>query len=289
MLSSSKFASDPHISFVAIKNLQVGQHFILPNFSQESKHFAESYLKRKLYVTNQMINVWNNISKDQLHFFKRILSGPIGIEKSYIMLYLIARAYAEGWQILYITDAAELDVNTLEKAGKVICKYFLTLNRDILTGNELKMLVKNITFSFKKNFIIVAEIILGELLKQVERKTLLSSTSIEYYSKKILQSGCDKVLDHSFNGYPQFDFMLKIIFIQVLITGITANDINRRNQIEIYLDEIYGPTHSVRINPISCKFNVSKNSKYKPEFQIVYIQGSSSTAKHSIKATSNSK
>ena len=95
----------------------------------------------------------------------------MGIRKSYITLYLTERAYAEGWLILYITDIAELDVNIPEKVRKVICEYFLILNRDILTGNRFEMLVKNVTFSSKKDFIIIAEIILGELLKQVERKT----------------------------------------------------------------------------------------------------------------------
>ncbi|CAG8596717.1 4921_t:CDS:2, partial [Funneliformis mosseae] len=547
MLSSSKFAPDPRVSLAAIKNLQVGQHFVLPNFGQEPKHFSEGYLGRKLYVTNQMINVWNDISKDQLHSFKRVLSGPMGVGKSYIALYLAARAYAEGWLILYIADAAELDVDTPEKAGKVICEYFLALNRDIVTGDGLEMLVENVTFSSEKDFIIVAEIILGELPKQVERKTLfvidehgvlfeedppvpkrlhllsplmnltfwaehykgvrviftgishakyemkymkngqniwwviyisplednvfdillvthpllkksgikekvkeatnciphvrtdqLLNLAQEYYNgleknsknryydaltsiflpnkptiqfdwhildlgliyrfhrdgdftrylpicppaqkaflkmyksfdlpKEIkyqlnigklsgpqfeealfnrlvsrsnttillqatdlnnrktnpvkiefedyaiikqpnlsLGSGCDEVLGRGFDGYPRFDFMLGTIFIQVSISsftkhnnesskniekafepmlpqaGITANDINGRNQIEIYLDEIYGPTHSARIDPISRKFNVSKNGKHKPGFRIVYIRGSPGTAKHSTK------
>ncbi|CAG8523265.1 10825_t:CDS:2 [Funneliformis caledonium] len=116
-LASANSPPDPRVSFAAIKNLQVGQHSVLPNFGQEPKHFAKGYLGRKLYVTNRMINVWNDISKDQLHSFKRVLSGPMGTQ-------------------------AELDVDTPEEAGEVICNYFLALNRDILTGDELDMLVE---------------------------------------------------------------------------------------------------------------------------------------------------
>ena len=122
-----------------------------------------------------------------------------------------------------------------------------------------------------------------------------------------LGSGCDKVLCRGFDGYPRFDFMLGPIFIQVSISsftrhnsessknikkafkpmlsqaGITANYIRGRNQIEIYLDEIYGPTHSAKIDPTSHKFDVFKSGNRIPGFRIVYIRGSPGIANHSEK------
>ncbi|GBB90037.1 hypothetical protein RclHR1_01690022 [Rhizophagus clarus] len=89
-----------------------------------------------------------------------------------------------------------------------------------------------------------------------------------------LRPSNDKVIDRDFNRYSRFDYMLKPIFIQVSISdftshnsksstnirqafepmfaqaGISSAQINGRNQIEMYLDEMYGPRHSARISAI---------------------------------------
>ena len=43
--------------------------------------------------------------------------------------------------MLYVADAAKLDLNTDEESSKVIAKYFFAINKDLLTAAELGKLV----------------------------------------------------------------------------------------------------------------------------------------------------
>ena len=112
-----------------------------------------------------------------------------------------------------------------------------------------------------------------------------------------LGPGNDKVLGRGFERYPRFDYMLGPIFIQVSISdfakhnypksknikeafeqmsaqaGISQTQINGRNQIEMYLDEMYGTSHSAKIDPTTKKFIVTKNNNPVRGFRIVYIHG----------------
>ncbi|CAG8483645.1 17138_t:CDS:2 [Acaulospora morrowiae] len=173
MLESDRFVPDKCIDFQNVfQNLSARQSITLPHLGQKPKYFAENYQGNLLLVTRQMIDIWDMISADSDRSIKRVLSGPMGVDKSYIIYFLAAKAYVEGWLMLYIADASELCRNTSEEAGRVICEYFLTLNKNILTGAEFKLLMENekdVDCSFSN----IARRILGELLKQVYRKTLL--------------------------------------------------------------------------------------------------------------------
>ncbi|RHZ75625.1 hypothetical protein Glove_212g118 [Diversispora epigaea] len=96
-----------------------------------------------------------------------------------------------------------------------------------------------------------------------------------------LGPGYDKVLGRGFDGYPVFDYMLGPMFIQVSISdfqthnktqsniqnafkrpmdkpsGISISQIGERNQIEMYLDEMYGSGHTADIDPSSIVHFVS--------------------------------
>ncbi|CAG8534716.1 1963_t:CDS:2 [Paraglomus brasilianum] len=513
MLESNKFVPDLRINFkTAFWNLHVGQSITLPHLGQELKHFAEGYQGRTLLVTGQMIDIWDKLSADSDHSIKCVLSGPMGVGKSYISYFLASKAYAEEWPVLYIADASDLNVESSEKAGAVICRYFLALNKDILTAAELKKIVQ---FASNRNpqqvVVTVAEEIL-DLIKLADHKALLivdehgilfekdpvplrihllsplmnlnfwgehykfarsnvfdtllqlhpvlriqgikeeakkvtncvpceliylveyikklnititnvncfqqvlkkfeieqvdkilaiaqkyyndlpktertgyydALTSMFFPSKPVVQfewkfldlgliyrykegithylplcpsaqkallkmymsfdlseniknqlclnttdlnnnnrnviilqfndygliknsqlslgPGNDKVLGRGFDRYPQFDYMLGPIFIQVSISDFTSHNsksstnirqafepmsaqagislvqINGRNQIEMYLDEMYGPGHSAKIDSQN-KFVVTRNGKRVPGFRIVYIRGSPSTPK----------
>ncbi|CAG8625059.1 1541_t:CDS:2, partial [Ambispora leptoticha] len=174
MLESNKFVPDLRINFkTAFRNLHVGQSITLSHLGQEPKHFAEGYQGRTLLVTGQMIDIWDKLSADSNHSIKRVLSGPMGVGKSYISYFLASKAYAEEWPVLYIADASDLNVESSETAGAVICEYFLALNKDILTAAELKKIVQ---FASDRNpqqvMVTVAEGILG-LIKLADRKALL--------------------------------------------------------------------------------------------------------------------
>ncbi|RHZ75624.1 hypothetical protein Glove_212g119 [Diversispora epigaea] len=172
MLKSDKFVPEPRNNFVtAFQNLQVAQSIILPNLGQQPKNFAEGYQGKTLFITQQMIDIWNTFSADQERSIKRVLSGPMGVGKSYISYFLASKAYAENWLILYIADANELNKCTEKKSGEVICKYFIAQNKDILTAAELKRLVQ---YADRYSVEVAATgEILGNLLKRVDRKTLL--------------------------------------------------------------------------------------------------------------------
>lgn len=121
-----------------------------------------------------------------------------------------------------------------------------------------------------------------------------------------LGPGFDRVLGRGFDKYLRFDYMLGPIFMQVSVSTFTTHNqasadiekafkemapqgnisqaqINGRNQIEMYLDEMYGSGHSAKIDPITKKFIVTRNNNPMPGFRIVYFQGSPGTPNHSHK------
>ncbi|KAI7828592.1 hypothetical protein BC939DRAFT_60993 [Gamsiella multidivaricata] len=104
--------------------------------------------------------------------YRRVLSGPIGVGKSYLSYFLAAKAYAERWLVLYISDAGLLDTKREGESELEVVKRFLALNKDILTGAELEMLVNDYdgTQSLSTNAIWV---IFRTLLMTRDRKTLL--------------------------------------------------------------------------------------------------------------------
>ncbi|CAG8563526.1 3328_t:CDS:2, partial [Funneliformis caledonium] len=171
ILNSSEFVPEPRTKFTAVlQNLEVGQNITLLNFGQEPKHFALGYQRKKLFVTNQIIDMWSLLSKDDGNSIKRVLLEPMGVEKSYLAFFLAAKAYSKGWLMLYISDAAELIKPSMEMASKEICKRFLAINKDILTANELKGLVE---FVSEDDVFVTCTSLIWDLLKQKDRKTLL--------------------------------------------------------------------------------------------------------------------
>ncbi|CAG8651215.1 1173_t:CDS:2, partial [Funneliformis mosseae] len=130
MLESDKFVSDPRTTFrTAFQNIHVGQSITLPHLGQELKHFAEGYQGRTLLITGQMIDIWDKLSADNDYSIKRVLSGPMGMSKSYISYFLASKAYAKEWSILYIADASDLNVESSKKAGD---KIEVTIAEEIL-------------------------------------------------------------------------------------------------------------------------------------------------------------
>ncbi|KAF0403451.1 hypothetical protein F8M41_009230 [Gigaspora margarita] len=154
----------------AFQNLYVGKSITLPHLGQVPKHFG-GYQERTLLVTKQMIDIWDKISADSDYSIKRVVSGPMGVGKSYISYFLASKAYAEEWPILYIADASDLNVDNSDSAGKVICRYFLAQNKDILTATELEKIVENVRDpSVGVEVAIAGQII--DLIKLADRKVL---------------------------------------------------------------------------------------------------------------------
>ncbi|KAF9919131.1 hypothetical protein BX616_001182 [Lobosporangium transversale] len=87
---------------------------------------------------------------------------------------LLAKAYAEGWPVLYVTDAGELVQANVGKTGTEICERFFALSKDRLTIADFKEILK----MFSRNptavdtAICTASRILSSLVCQVDKKTL---------------------------------------------------------------------------------------------------------------------
>jgi hypothetical protein len=139
---------------------------------QTPKEFGSHGQGQTLFVTEQMLGLWEDMHGDKDRTYRRILSGPMGVGKSYLSYFLAAMAYAEGWLVLYISDAQELDRDDENESALQVVKRFLALNKDILTGAELEMLVNeyNGTCNVSRNAL---SVIFDPLLKSRNRKTLL--------------------------------------------------------------------------------------------------------------------
>ena len=139
---------------------------------QVPKEFGSHGQGQALFVTEQMLGLWEDMHGDKDRTYRRVLSGPMGVGKSYLSYFLAARAYAEGWLVLYVSDAKMLDKDDENESALEVVKRFLALNKDILTGAELEMLLNEYdgTRNISRN---AMSVIFGTLLKSLDRKTLL--------------------------------------------------------------------------------------------------------------------
>ncbi|KAF9956630.1 hypothetical protein BGZ65_002554 [Modicella reniformis] len=172
MLNSGEFTPAPRNEFKQLlDNMEVGQKITLPSIGQHPKHYGEGYQELSFFITEQMVRLWHLLSSDSNRPIRRVLSGPMGVGKSYLALFLAAKAYAEGWLLLYVADANVLSSNNADMIAVVICKLFFALNKDILTTDDLdKMMFGDPT---EHNVIRAAHNILHTLLQQRGTKTLL--------------------------------------------------------------------------------------------------------------------
>ncbi|KAG0195906.1 hypothetical protein BGX28_000397, partial [Mortierella sp. GBA30] len=173
ILASTEFVPEPRAAFDHLKgDLRAGESIIIPSIGQSPKDFGLHGQGHTLFVTEQMLALWEDMHGDQERTYRRVLSGPMGVGKSYLSYFLAAKAYAEGWLVLYISDAGLLDKDDENEPALVLVKRFLALNKDILTGAELQMLVNDYdgTRNISRNAL---SVIFGTLLMTRDRKTLL--------------------------------------------------------------------------------------------------------------------
>ncbi|KAG0326702.1 hypothetical protein BG004_002913 [Podila humilis] len=128
---------------------------------------------RDEFKRKQMMSMWHLLSSDNDRPIRRIVMGPKGVGKSYLALFLAAKAYAEGWLLFYVSDANELAKDTPEAISNQICMRFLTLNKDILTVANFEAMTWSHQTEPQDVLICAASVIFGKLLQQREIKTLL--------------------------------------------------------------------------------------------------------------------
>ncbi|CAG8653907.1 10961_t:CDS:2, partial [Funneliformis mosseae] len=149
MLTDSQFEPDSRSEFTEmLNNVMVGSRIMAKNLGQQPKHFTEGYQGEQFLITKQMMDVWQELDVDNKykHSIKKILSGPVGVGKSYLAWFLAAKAYANSWILLYVADASELNTNNDRGAVNQICKRFFALNKDILTSTDLELLLEFVNY-----------------------------------------------------------------------------------------------------------------------------------------------
>ncbi|KAG0271415.1 hypothetical protein BGZ95_000771 [Linnemannia exigua] len=173
ILANPEFVPEPRAAFAHLKNdLRTGDAIIVPSMGQVPKEFGSHGRGQTLFVSEQMLELWEEMRGNQELTYRRVLSGPMGVGKSYLSYFLAAKAYAEGWLVLYISDAKVLDMNKQDEAALEVVTRFLAMNKDILTGAEFEMLVRNYNGTDDISTRAVSAIF-RELLKSQDRKTLL--------------------------------------------------------------------------------------------------------------------
>ena len=117
ILANNELEPEPRAAFTRLKDdLRAGDAIIVPSMGQTPKEFERHCQGRRLFVTEQMLELWEDMRGDQEFTYRRVLSGPMGVGKSYLSYFLAARAYAEGWLVLYLSDAEVLDKNKQDES-----------------------------------------------------------------------------------------------------------------------------------------------------------------------------
>ncbi|KAH7045772.1 hypothetical protein BKA57DRAFT_467650 [Linnemannia elongata] len=231
ILASTEFVPEPRAAFDHLKDdLRAGDAIIVPSMGQLPKDFGLHGQGHRLFVTEQMLELWEDMRGDKDRTYRRVLSGPMG-------------PYAEGWLVLYMSDAGVLDKDDENKSALEVVKRFLALNKDILTGAELAMLLNDYdgTRNISRNAV---SVIFGTLLKSWDRKTLLL---VDEHGKLFVQEPYVPVKFKSLNPLLSYHWWgEEPKGSRVVFTG-TAH---AKYEMTI-LDESYRPRSVVFVGPLS--------------------------------------
>ncbi|KAF9179752.1 hypothetical protein BGZ49_005118, partial [Haplosporangium sp. Z 27] len=172
MLRDNSHIPDPRHDFSELLNVKEGDQIKARSLGQAPKFFARGVQGNEFIISEQMMELWTMLDNDDGFSITKCLSGPMGVGKSYIAWFLAAKAYSHGWPVLYIPDAGDLqECTTKKQAAIIICQRFISLNKDILTLDELASMVKyeDKDMSLEE---VAARYVLKNLLQQERRKTL---------------------------------------------------------------------------------------------------------------------
>ncbi|KAF9438679.1 hypothetical protein BGZ76_005822 [Entomortierella beljakovae] len=129
-----------------LKNTQAGQVVTLPSLGQLPEVYGIGNPEKAFLITQQMLDIWQTVSTNNQYRRKRLITGPSGSGKSYLLLFLAAKAYSEGWLLLYLSDSSDIQC-VGDNWGCEFLVRFLLINKDILTSEQIEQVVsaKNIT------------------------------------------------------------------------------------------------------------------------------------------------
>ena len=176
LLNSEQYTPAPRDEFKQqLDNIQVGQQITLPSIDQRPTHYGEGYQEFSIFITEQMMEMWRLLSSNSDRPIRRVLSGPMGVGKSYLVLFLAAKEHAEGWLILYVSDTNELALKNNVDVAMTICARFLAPNKDILTVVNFEQMTVWYPTEPKDVFDCASNSILHLLLQQPKTRTSMNT------------------------------------------------------------------------------------------------------------------
>ncbi|KAF8929429.1 hypothetical protein BGZ47_001061 [Haplosporangium gracile] len=173
ILASTEFAPDSRTVFDRLKNnFRAKDSIDVPHMGQTPQGVRTSWSGSQAFSYRANTGTLGGYDGDQEFTYRRVLSGLMGVGKSYLSYFLAAKAYSEGWLVLYLSDAGVLEQNKQDESALQVVKRFLAPNKDILTGAELEILVRdyNGTCDILTDAV---SVIFETLLMSRDRKTLL--------------------------------------------------------------------------------------------------------------------
>jgi len=94
----------------------------LPDLGEFAKGVGEGFIGSSFLISKQMVDLWvelrdsnNGVELADRQCMKLVISGPMGVGKSYIGTYLFSMAYALGWETFYIADAGVISKKPSER------------------------------------------------------------------------------------------------------------------------------------------------------------------------------
>ncbi|KAF9423162.1 hypothetical protein BGZ76_003690, partial [Entomortierella beljakovae] len=157
-----------------------------------TKQVDDPKLAQPLDTRQSLRDVLDNRNPSSVDFndedpIQKVLAGPMGVGKSYLAIFLAAKAYAEGWLSLYIADAGEIAKDEKPTVSKEICMRVFALNKDILTTRDLQdMVIYSKTINDAANVNYASSNILGSVLRQRTKKSLVIID--EHHEEVMLQA-----------------------------------------------------------------------------------------------------
>ncbi|CAG8733168.1 13187_t:CDS:2, partial [Funneliformis caledonium] len=80
----SQFKPDPRSELASLLNVKAGNNITTKYLGQQPKHFTEGYQGTQFLITKQMMDIWENLD---------------------------TKVYANGWFMLYVADASDLNTS----------------------------------------------------------------------------------------------------------------------------------------------------------------------------------
>ncbi|KAF9351729.1 hypothetical protein BGX26_010335, partial [Mortierella sp. AD094] len=96
LLNTEEFTPAPREEFKHhLDDKHVGDEITLSPLGQEPKHYGLGYQGKSSFIIEQTKRMWEEFLTNSTHSIKRVLSSPMGVNKSYLILFLAAKVYAD--------------------------------------------------------------------------------------------------------------------------------------------------------------------------------------------------